>query len=112
AVVICQVDDGGVPTACVDLVASTPDLKGLTCVGAKAASATARGRIDGAAADAAVDLVAICSYGAATNLYRVHAGAPGTYTAKALFPDGITPSLFELQIGDINGDTVDDVLAR
>jgi hypothetical protein len=107
-VLVCPVDATGQPHACVDVVA-----------GAIAAVAPARpvcfdaapGRFASssrfATPTAAVDLIVACLEDAGTTLYRVSASAQG-FSAEALLH---TPTVLgSIQVGDVTGDGIDDVV--
>jgi len=107
SVLFCQVDATGTPNNCRDLVedivAAYPST--TACVDAAPGRFTLTG-VGGAAAVAS-DLVVLCRDGGST-LHRVRIDADGTHVELL---GRAPPGLAALQVGDVTGDQVDDVVA-
>ena len=107
-VLVCAMDGAGQPHDCSDVVAAaiTPISAAAACFDAAPGHFTARDRFtDGAAPE---DLVVACHEGGGSTLYRV-ALRDGAYTADVLLHTA--SSLGSIEIGDVTGDGVDDVVA-
>jgi len=103
-VLVCEVDGTGQPHDCTDVVAAALPA-GASCFDAAPGHFTARDRF--AKGAAAADLVVACKDAGAT-LYRVTA-QDGAYTAEVLLHTA-TP-LTSIEVGDVTGDGIDDVVA-
>ena len=106
-VLVCKVDGSGQPHDCTDLVAGAiaAVAPGAVCFDAAPGHFTARDRFASAAAPP--DLVVACK-DTGTTLYRVTAQAGG-YTADVLLHT--STALSSIQVGDVTGDGVDDIVA-
>ncbi|MEO8843140.1 MAG: hypothetical protein ABI591_29280 [Kofleriaceae bacterium] len=110
AVLVCEVDGTGQTHDCSDVVATTilPLSATASCFDAAPGHFTARDRF--ATAAATTDLIIACHDTATvgSTLYRV-TSTGGTYTATELLHT--TLALGSIQVGDVTGDGIDDVVA-
>jgi hypothetical protein len=128
AILRCNVNDGGMPTACTNLAADLPELAGMGCVDATIARVTPAGiptpppLVPTAQPPAPQDLVVVCHRDiplpnptnmtpapavTVSELFRVyHQG--GGFRADSLTVQ--LGSIERLQAGDVTGDGLDDIL--
>ncbi|HET9988868.1 MAG TPA: hypothetical protein VFQ65_10110, partial [Kofleriaceae bacterium] len=106
-VLVCQMDGSGQPHDCTDVVASAiaAVAPGAVCFDAAPGHFTARDRFSTGAAPA--DLIVACKDTGST-LYRVFAQSGGGFGAEVLFHS--MTAVTSIQIGDVTGDGVDDVV--
>ncbi|HEX7701265.1 MAG TPA: hypothetical protein VF403_11095, partial [Kofleriaceae bacterium] len=107
AVLVCKVDGTGQPNACTDVVVTAiiPLSASASCFDAAPGHFTGRNRFDSGAAT--TDLIVAC-HDTGSTLYRV-TSTGGTYTATELLHTALT--LGSIQVGDVTGDGIDDVVA-
>ncbi len=109
SVLVCAVDPHGQPHACVDVVATSIAAiapAGSACFDAAPGHFAYSDRF--ATPSVASELVVACHEGTGTTLYRVAATTSG-YSADVLLH---TPAVLgSIQVGDVTGDGVDDVVA-
>lgn len=107
-VLVCEMDAAGQPSGCTDVVATAINAlaPGTVCFDAAAGHFTARDRFSTAAAPS--DLIVACKDMGST-LYRVFAQSGGGYGAEVLFHS--MTAVTSIQVGDVTGDGVDDIVA-
>ena len=111
-VMICQVDPSGVPASCTS-AASITELMGLACVDAAPANVAPRGRggFDHPPTESSRNLIVLCHAGPngiLSQLFRVYHDATGYHGEKVFERPG---PIERIEIGDVNGDGLDDILA-
>jgi len=106
-VLVCEVDATGQPNSCTDIVAGAIAAVAptATCFDAAPGHFTARDRFSAAAAPS--DLIVACK-DTGTTLYRVSSSA-GMYSAEVLLHT--STALGSIEVGDVTGDGVDDIVA-
>ena len=106
-VLVCAVDAMGQPNSCTDVVTTAilPLSATASCFDAAPGHFTARDRFATGAAPA--DLIVAC-HDTGSTLYRVTKSGD-TYTADVLLHTAST--LTSIQVGDVTGDGIDDVVA-
>ncbi len=112
-VMICGVDDGGVPRTCTSIGDLVPELAGLACVDAAPAhlAPRGRGRFDHPPADDAQELAVACHANTPdveSRIYRVFHDPAGYHANLVTARPG---SIERIAVGDVNGDGLDDLLA-
>ncbi len=112
-VLVCDVDTNGVPTTCSSIVDLVPELAGLACVDAAPANVAprGRGRFDHPPGEDSQNLIVVCHAKAAvveSRLFRVYHDATGYHGSLVFVRAG---SIERVEVGDVNGDGLDDVLA-
>src|SRR5205823_483300 len=106
AVLVCKVT-AGIPTRCDDIVATITALEPKTSACIDAAPGHLAYRDPTVTPTGAADLAVAC-YDDGSTIYRVFADAAGYHAEKlAHLPDRVT----RLQLGDVTGDGIDDVVA-
>jgi hypothetical protein len=106
AVLVCAMD-GGIPRDCTDLVPSIVERAPATTACIDAAPARVAYRDPLTAAGASLDLVVLCRDEGST-LYRVHHGDAGLEIEPLAHT---SHALGAVQVGDVTGDGVEDVVA-
>jgi hypothetical protein len=102
-----------VPGSCTSLAATVPELRGLACVDAAPATVAprARGVFDHPPTESSRNLIVLCHAGPngiLSQLFRVYHDGAGYHGDKVFERPG---PIERIEIGDVNGDGIDDVLA-
>jgi hypothetical protein len=107
-VLVCHVDGSGQPSDCIDVVATAivPLAADSSCFDAAPGHVTSRDRFSAAASSP--DLIVACHDTGGVTLYRV-TFANAAYTAEVLLQT--TSDVTSIELGDVTGDGVDDVVA-
>jgi hypothetical protein len=107
-VLVCHVDGTGQPNNCVDVVATAilPLSATASCFDAAPGHVSSRDRFSTEATTP--DLIVACRDGGSVTLYRV-TFANATYGAEVLLKT--MSAVTSIQIGDVTGDGVDDLVA-